>query len=372
VKTRNPWWEIKGSGAIHEGVKGGSYYYSEERFVPNSFGSYGYSNSDLNTSGSSSSQLLQPCFIEPTVGEGTSAWRRFKPRTINADVSRFIGELKDLPQMLRQTSELLKDRYLSLGGKRKSRLMSPKSVADQFLNYNFGWVPFLSDIIKFFEQYSKTNDRMRRLRHYNGEWHRRRGMYPEVSVKDSYVAAGNAPLIWPSPLTYTLRYPYQGYPNKWGETLFTQEIVTKTWFEGAFRYWIPSLEEKDTISNISNFMRQYGLMISPKLVWDLTPWSWLIDWWTNLGDIYDNLQSLALDNLVAKYAYIMRTKDIVLANESTIHYKDGSSPTYKWYQWINGKARKAASPFGFETSDLLSAKQNALLVALGLSRLPFR
>jgi hypothetical protein len=103
----------------------------------------------------------------------------------------------------------------------------------------------------------------------------------------------------------------------------------------------------------------------------LTPWSWLSDWVTNIGDVMASMSSIMFDNLCAKYAYVMGTTSQRVDYEGRNNYKLPTGPmTETWYAEYIRKSRVAASPFGFGlTNSDFTARQWSILAALGLSRL---
>jgi hypothetical protein len=120
--------------------------------------------------------------------------------------------------------------------------------------------------------------------------------------------------------------------------------------------------------------------VTPEVVWNLLPWSWLIDWFTNIGDIVSNASSNAVDNLTADYAYVMRTQETVTNYEgwsvvngtgtpaSSTYIPAGHYSSYGFNRSIT-KSRFAASPFGFGTTfNGLSSYQLGIVAALGISR----
>jgi hypothetical protein len=112
----------------------------------------------------------------------------------------------------------------------------------------------------------------------------------------------------------------------------------------------------------------FGLKPSPSVLWEIIPWSWLIDWCSNVGDVIDNLSARALDNLAAKYAYVMGTKKQEVTLISVADFYNGPQ-TETWSGTFTRKLRQEASPFGFDlSSDMFSARQWSILAALGISR----
>jgi hypothetical protein len=175
---------------------------------------------------------------------------------------------------------------------------------------------------------------------------------------------------------YTQLYNYDSRGRS-GFTNCYQQLVDTIWFEGCFSYYIPSFDQAlydnadpvlQQLYAISQWARVYGFMISPSLLWKITPWTWLADWFGNAGHIIDNINASAEDNLHAKYAYIMRTTQKRVVNDTTLFTVNGNVNMF-WSQYIETKSRDAASPFGFNlTWDDLSPTQLAILAALGMTR----
>jgi hypothetical protein len=121
--------------------------------------------------------------------------------------------------------------------------------------------------------------------------------------------------------------------------------------------------------------RIYGLRPSPAVVYNAIPWTWLIDWFSNLGDIIDNLDAGVADRLAADYLYVMR--ETTYRRERNVRGALYSSFDLKQYQYnltstaiMSVKTRIKGSPFGFGVNpNSLTDHQIAILGALGLSHL---
>lgn len=161
-----------------------------------------------------------------------------------------------------------------------------------------------------------------------------------------------------------------------GSSYISGEITQNTWLVGAWKYFIPEYESPEgNLERILNYMRYYGLRISPILIWNLTPWSWLADWFSNVGDNISNYTSALSENLVGRYAYVMRTTDVEFINHSRVAVTDGS-PTgmnylnLEWELKYTLLTRRHASPYGFTVDwPNFNAFQLGILAALGVSRL---
>jgi hypothetical protein len=110
---------------------------------------------------------------------------------------------------------------------------------------------------------------------------------------------------------------------------------------------------------------------SPETVWELTPWSWAIDWFTNTGDIMKNVHGFLTDGLVMPYAYIMEESSIereyTLTGVAYRSYPGMQSFRQSFKETI--KQRHTATPFGFGFDlSTLNSRQVAIATALGLSK----
>jgi hypothetical protein len=144
------------------------------------------------------------------------------------------------------------------------------------------------------------------------------------------------------------------------------------WFRGAFTYHLPSgYDSRKKLDKIHLYADKIlGLDLSPETFWNLTPWSWAVDWFSNTGDVISNVQSFAKDGLVLRYGYIMEHsvhKITYTLGKSYVAYNTVSPGDVSFV--TETKKRIPASPFGFGlTYSALSAQQKAIMAALGLSR----
>lgn len=115
----------------------------------------------------------------------------------------------------------------------------------------------------------------------------------------------------------------------------------------------------------------YGVRVTPSTVWNLMPWSWLIDWATGFSSVLDYVTDRSFNNLTAKYAYAMKQTSTTIVHNHVARLVDG--PVYmSWEQAIDSKCRQEASPFGFDLvkDDIIdNPLRVAILSALGIGRL---
>jgi len=244
--------------------------------------------------------------------------------------------------------------------------------ASELLNWEFGWRPFLSDLRAFKKLTQGLNDRLATLIRENGKPLRRGAKLGSSRTSDRFVDVQvNAPL-------YNVGGGTVVVGN--GATHLTATRITTEdrWFVAGYRYWI-----NDTTSWLwkgKAAAALYGVLPTPELLWEITPWSWLIDWCEDVGDIAALYSPTAVDNLVTLYAFTMRHKVTTTTWEATTHLDAVSLPLHKWdaipqtafrsvYRVETKERGSGWAPFGSGLpAPTLSGRQQTILAALGISR----
>lgn len=276
--------------------------------------------------------------------KGAECWDRFKPKLSTVNLGQFLGEAKDLTSLF------------------KIRTSQFKDLGSNYLNYQFGWKPFVNDLQDWLKSVRNYDQQAARLQKRNGKWQRRGG---ELFSTNSTTADQNVYVTPSNDLTVIEKYRQR-------------TITDRCWFKGSFRYYIPGLTEGKWGKFRVN-QKLWGLELTPSLVYELTPWSWLADWFGNVGSIVSNYTSITYDNMAAKYAYVMRhtkTTDTCYATIRGRFSEWGKPTTYETNRissviTAETKCRAAASPYGFnlEMADF-SDYQLSILTALGISKIP--
>lgn len=338
--------EVKGSGVYTDG---GVRKYEGGFICPSLWSTVtGVTLSDLALMGSSSFSLNSLGNAEQY---GPQAWGKYAPGQSIADLGVFVAELKDVPRMLSSSAKFFLDGWKSAGSKK---------LANQWLNTQFGWLPFLSDLRKF--HYASQNlDRMiTHIRRNNGVWRKCGG---PVHSDEKTTRIGST--------SYTRHYPtlvstFYSNPSVSGSSYTDLVETTRVWTVGRYRYYIPDI----ATPNWEGFAKLslLGARVDPSLVWELTPFSWLVDWITNVEDNLNNLDHGWAKNLVSQGCYVMRESEKRWSVTSTHALKNGSI-TNTWDHTVRCKSRAVASPFGFGLTGDISARQGSILAALGISRL---
>lgn len=245
--------------------------------------------------------------------------------------------------------ELIRDTP-SLPGKTLMKRPTLGGAASEFLNYTFGLQPSVDDIATMYSTAHKAEEILGQYRRDAGRQIRRRAtLLDETEISTSTHRQAEYPFG-------NRRIDPLG--NQINTCTHTVSRRKRVWFSGAYTYRIPNLESR--LGKLMEFNRLYGVVPTAKDVWDLTPWSWLVDWSVNTGSLFKNLSTLSRDGIRIHHAYVMMQVDT--------EYKysvPGNTVTFV----ETSKNRIRASPFGFGfRPGSLSNKQKAILTALGISR----
>jgi len=295
------------------------------------------------------------------VVDGTKGWNRFKPGRPGATLGQALGEARDIPRMLQTSAYGFHNLWRSARAARM-RGFNPHSVADHYLNHMFGWVPFVNDIRRMLKTYMRLEKDYNFLIENNNSWIRRGGTVSNDVSSDIIAGDENHTAHIPLMSSY-----YYSDPTKTGRYQVRRKRVHRTWFSAKFKYYVPDIR---SIEFRRWYLQQvFGAHVTPSLIYELTPWSWLADWFSNAGDVVSGLLDPNLDNLTAQYAYVMGKTEDEYSVESC-HNLAGIPLVATLTFSCKHETREKASPFGFGlTPGDLTWRQSSILAALGLSRL---
>lgn len=303
--------------------------------------------------GSMCADRYDPSGVATTNGSafGAEAYNKMKPTKPVFNALNAVFELRELPHML-------KGRMLDQG---------LKSIPNYWLALQFGWKPLLQDIRKMVASQRKAQDRLNWLLAHNGRPVRRRVVIAEnvgepQSFNVGYFGGGG---LAPTLVT--------GYMAKSASGSVELTAGDRIWGSARFRYWLPE-GPRDVEWKTKMLAYLFGLYPSPSVIYNALPWSWLADWFSNAGDVLENMDAGVADRCAADYVYVMRhhwaraQKSVTFALKGEGHgVKTFTSTTTVTNE---SKNRVPGDPFGFSTAQKdLSGMQLSILGALGLSRL---
>lgn len=280
---------------------------------------------------------------------GADAYARMKPTKPDFAALNFAIEGREIPEMIK---------------KRFTRNL--RGISSFWLAVQFGWKPLLKDCRELVLLQQKAQHRLKQLIRDNGKPVRRRITLRDVTSNELQSDSATASCLAPSRTTGH----YVGTPRR-------REIAAtrhRTWASARFRYWLPP-GPRDIVWQRKMMAVIFGFKPSPAAVYNAMPWTWLADWFTNAGEVIENLDAGVANRLAADYYYVMESIERTLTTFSSGKFRDWDTGqivevTASREQSVFSKARAHGDPFGFNTKEEnLSGMQLSILGALGMSRL---
>lgn len=298
--------------------------------------------------------LLPPSNNSALDALGATAISRCKPTNSVADLSTAIGEImkEGLPSII--GSQTWRDRALTA-----------KNAGSEYLNTAFGWSPLINDVSKFIGGVTSLESVMRQYERDAGRVVRRSYNFPvSRTVSTEPYGPISRPLMFPNDSVF--------FNGPGSQVMRTRESVRSVWFSGAFTYSLPSgYDSRTALGQYALIADRLGLELTPETLWELAPWSWAVDWFSNTGDVISNLSDFVTGGLVMRYGYVMEHS--INTDTYSRPGPSGLKPSVKVAPPLvtvtETKIRRQANPFGFGVSwDGLSPFQLSILAALGMTR----
>lgn len=291
--------------------------------------------------------------------KGATAIARSSPTSPVFNAATFLGELlKDgLPS---RPGEHTREAVKNI---RSSRDLE-RGLGSEYLNTVFGWQPIVSDVNKFAYAVRHAHKVLAQYERDAGKVVRRRYNFP-VSVERETVSYGDGNAkYFPNNNDLNGVAPY-------GSWVRERTTTRSQWFSGAYTYYLPS--DYDSRHALARYATQadklFGVSLTPDTLWELAPWSWAVDWFSNAGDVLANVSNRLSDGLVLRYGYLMETTVSVDTYRMTNLIRGQDLPLAPISLITTTKKRVRANPYGFGvTWESLSNSQLAILAALGFSK----
>lgn len=313
--------------------------------------------------------------------------------------NRLLSTMRPLApdvSLIRFLGEFAKDGLPKLSGTIFSQVRSPssglRSLGSEYLNFVFALKPSVSDLKRIAEAVLRVNGRASTLRQELSALtvtsRDDRTLRREESIQSSTPI-----LIWgPNaiPVGSSPNGPFSNYSN-WRNATFKNHYgfsagpgslrcqVTTT-YTRDFRVvaaWDVFVEDLllhlDRMTSFTGYARSVlDMDVTPELIWDLTPWSWFVNWWFDLGGFLRKASAAFNDRMPLRYAYYMEHRawnQVINPLRNVISPVVGTPfvPPIATFT-SESKSRWRAYPYGFGvTFDGLSPFQVSVLAALGIA-----
>lgn len=241
-----------------------------------------------------------------------------------------------------------------------------ESLSKEYLNYEFGWKPLVSDLRKFAKLVIKSNDLIKQYERDSGNNIARRHVFPPIVTTS--ISSTTPWAVTPPLRTATFASGlYQGPLTK------TSVSTTEFWFSGTYSYFLNFGDDSRSRfeHSVSIAEKLLGFEITPEVVWNLAPWTWLVDWFVNIGDVFTNASAFLKDGLIMRRGYIMSRKSSVdtYTLDNIAFGIGGKVGRMSQSFGTVSKIRHRAYPFGFGlVPGVFTPRQWAILAALGITR----
>jgi len=192
-------------------------------------------------------------------------YKQLRSMAVQMSGPTFLGELGQTLHMLRRPAQALQDSltgYLGALGKRKRSNPKDwtKAISGSWLEYSFGWVPLLNDCKDAYKAYNRLGEKPRT-------------QVISVGAVDSFDRIQE--------IAGTFLFGSAGYGDNVVITsknaTFTEQVSVR--YKGS----VSAQAETTKWDNLALFGFTPSEFIPT--AWELLPWSFLVDYFTNIGDI---------------------------------------------------------------------------------------
>lgn len=266
--VHHQWPAWTGSGVTDSG---------KTRFTVNQHTNYG-SHTDASTVGYYVHQ-----------GEDWDIWRAsalaaFNPNIPVVDVPVFLFELRELPRMLRDLGDVL------------SRRRRVDDIPEGHLAYQFGWKPLISDLYSLLAFADEMQALRRLIRELGNDT-----LHTNVVEYEHPVWSDTNTLVDSGGITLRSSTTVTGVRRVWSTIRHQPEEA-----EGIPDLW-------DGASQVRALL---GLELDESTIWNMIPWTWMIDWFADTGTYLDARRGgfrleLKSQCVMCEDRYVLQHKELV-------------------------------------------------------------
>lgn len=212
-----------------------------------------------------------PMTMVETFKDANQQVARDHPGEPAIDLPLFLFELKDVPSMLKHAYKRGKalERAAKGEGQKEIRkyLSNPKNPAEDWLNYHFGWAPFVNDLLALQDIPKYLSRRAHFLSLGEGQHIR---TLAELGENDTTGYSNSD--------TYDTNLGITGI-SRWQQT-------SHKWIVA---HWYHDFEASEAIlhDGFAAARGALGLDVGLSTMWNAIPFTWLTDWFVDVGSLID-------------------------------------------------------------------------------------
>ncbi len=220
---------------------------------------------------------------------------KWSPASRNYTLFRNVVELKDLPRTIRQTADTLKslrDLYTSLHTSPSLRRVifdtkkTAANIPKEYLAYHFGWKLMYKDLVELLDLPEKMTKKYNLLIKRSGK--------PTTFRTGTKVVTGQSGV---SGFSYDV--------NGLEHTVSSSSRIDRV---SEVRLVINATFDFPPINNITfssrAFYERIGAVPRPTDLYNLIPWTWLVDWFTGLGNYVELIDETNRDESLINWGMI--------------------------------------------------------------------
>jgi len=290
-----------------------------------------------NYTGAAVSHLSLPAL--PSIGaRAATVAARTNPSRAHVQVPVIFSELREIPGLVRRFGN---DAF--------------KNIGDANLRVQFGIKPMLSDLRRLANFQAVVEKRLRELESLrkNGGLRRRVTLSHDIAVDTPTVE-----LLQSSPHSIYGSRSRVTERDVWGSARWKPNAI------------ISGLDPDEIAALVRRTL--LGLTVSQitQNLWDALPWSWLIDWFANIGDLLAGMNN-SIGHLAGDVCIMTHTR--TTSTTRCFAYGSNSVAQVKWLQRNHVvekgvKERKLASPSFSASVPILTGRQLSILGSLVATR----
>jgi hypothetical protein len=283
----------------------------------------------------------------------SSALANANPNRASVDLPLFVFELKDIPELMRHTRSF----YKHVKDDDRASLLSAPSLGKNNLAYRFGIKPMIDDLIKLMDFTALVAGRLKHLQEL-AEGTRLHRSLGSSNLTGNYTTDSS---YWSNPhvdctglqmaKAVSGPIPWNGTRTIW----YTMNAKLLTELPPIL------LDRRKLAAKITA-----GLYLDLDFAWNAIPFSWLVDWFTNFGELigqtrgslrgtYTNLNIMVQDSCSATIQWQLATGML--------------GPATSDVKYVRKRRKHWIQPYNFPTVSypLLDSTQIGILASLALT-----
>lgn len=320
---------------------------------------------------------------------GGDLLRASRPTSPASNLTQWFGELRQFSSGFSVPTKMPDELWNKPGlrGEIARFRQGGRQVGSGYLAGQFGWIPFFGEVFDALEAVRDSEAIIDQFLRDSGKLVKRTRERPTYNVASS--STDWRPWGRGTTMYHSQHRAHDGiaYVNRfaknWTTDRFTIEtrntVIRKEGYRVGALWEFFAADPEGAVGRLKKFSQEARLLLGDPLLsastlWELAPWSWLVDWRFDLGGLLSFQESVADDSLAARRSYVVWEQEVSVLT----HWRFVPPPTYTLSVESamttltqRRQRRRAGTPYdmGIDWSGF-SSQQWFILGALGLTKAP--